>query len=301
MVIFASELTKTLAMRMRRTKTRILLLCAIVVVAMGLYGTAHAATLASKRFSVRNGLPTNAVHYITQDNHGYIWAGTSNGLIRYDGYNFLTFDPWNNKDGIQGEGSITDISNDSDNNLLYLFTPRRTMICLDLNNFEFSNYGTPEEMAKEYRSHVKTKNALWQFNKKGDVRRVTYNNGKFDIKIYSKENALLPDSNITTVKEDSKGNAWIVTQKGLVKVKPDGESTIVAKDKNTRAFCTYDDRIVYTFKEGTLVVADLNGKQIKVCNRLPRRQDRVVHRIYVRRHLLLPHKPHNIRLRHRKQ
>jgi len=230
---------------------------------MGLYGTAHAATLASKRFSVRNGLPTNAVHYITQDNHGYIWAGTSNGLIRYDGYNFLTFDPWNNKDGIQGEGSITDISNDPDNNLLYLFTPRRTMICLDLNNFEFSNYGTPEEMAKEYRSHVKTKNALWQFNKKGDVRRVTYNNGKFDIKIYSKENALLPDSNITTVKEDSKGNAWIVTQKGLVKVKPDGESTIVAKDKNTRAFCTYDDRIVYTLKEGTLVVADLNGKQIK--------------------------------------
>lgn len=42
-------------------------------------------------FSTVNGLSANLVNNLVQDDRGYIWLATSNGLQRYDGNNFLTF------------------------------------------------------------------------------------------------------------------------------------------------------------------------------------------------------------------
>lgn len=43
------------------------------------------------RFNQTNGLPHTHVTKITQDDQGLIWIGTWNGLIRYDGYHFVSF------------------------------------------------------------------------------------------------------------------------------------------------------------------------------------------------------------------
>lgn len=40
---------------------------------------------------VENGLPDSTVFSIQQDQHGFMWFGTTNGIARYDGQNFLTF------------------------------------------------------------------------------------------------------------------------------------------------------------------------------------------------------------------
>lgn len=45
------------------------------------------------RYSSLNGLSTNDVTDMKQDNNGYLWLATSNGICRYDGYNFLNFHP----------------------------------------------------------------------------------------------------------------------------------------------------------------------------------------------------------------
>ena len=42
-------------------------------------------------FSQKDGLPSDNVHSLIQDHLGYIWIGTSNGLTRYDGYDFYNF------------------------------------------------------------------------------------------------------------------------------------------------------------------------------------------------------------------
>lgn len=42
-------------------------------------------------YNIKNGLPDNSVNCITQDSNGYIWAGTSNGLARFDGLLFTVF------------------------------------------------------------------------------------------------------------------------------------------------------------------------------------------------------------------
>jgi len=43
------------------------------------------------RFSTRDGLSQNRVFDIVQDNHGFIWIATEDGLNRYDGYNFKIY------------------------------------------------------------------------------------------------------------------------------------------------------------------------------------------------------------------
>ncbi len=44
-----------------------------------------------KNFDSDMGLPQNFVYCLAQDNSGYLWIGTGEGLVRYDGLNFVTY------------------------------------------------------------------------------------------------------------------------------------------------------------------------------------------------------------------
>ena len=57
-------------------------------------GTAHAQTLQAilTHYSTDNGLSSNAISKIRQDDYGFLWIATWNGLNRFDGYNFYTYE-----------------------------------------------------------------------------------------------------------------------------------------------------------------------------------------------------------------
>jgi len=44
-----------------------------------------------EQLTIDQGLPGNSVRAILQDRHGFLWFGTQNGLVRYDGQEMLTF------------------------------------------------------------------------------------------------------------------------------------------------------------------------------------------------------------------
>ena len=44
-----------------------------------------------EHFTVADGLPENSVFSMLQDHFGYLWLGTQNGLVRYDGYNMKVY------------------------------------------------------------------------------------------------------------------------------------------------------------------------------------------------------------------
>ena len=44
-----------------------------------------------KRFSTRQGLPSNEVYHVIQDKNGFIWFSTNRGVCRFDGFTFKQF------------------------------------------------------------------------------------------------------------------------------------------------------------------------------------------------------------------
>ena len=70
-----------------------------------------------ENISIKDGLPENSITCILQDYLGYLWLGTQNGLVRYDGYTMKIFQPEeNDSTGIVGR-RITVIFEDRDKSL----------------------------------------------------------------------------------------------------------------------------------------------------------------------------------------
>ena len=48
-----------------------------------------------KNWNDENGLPQNSVHALVQTGDGYLWFGTEEGLVRFDGITFTEFNETN--------------------------------------------------------------------------------------------------------------------------------------------------------------------------------------------------------------
>ena len=46
-----------------------------------------------EHLTIADGLPENSVRCILQDHLGYMWFGTQNGLVKYDGYDMKVYQP----------------------------------------------------------------------------------------------------------------------------------------------------------------------------------------------------------------
>src|SRR5689334_4455616 len=80
--------TRTTHRRPVTTAARPLL---VAVLACILSSHAPGQELPIQSYSIREGLPSTSIKALLQDSRGYIWVGTSNGLARYDGYEFSVF------------------------------------------------------------------------------------------------------------------------------------------------------------------------------------------------------------------
>ncbi|KQC29572.1 hybrid sensor histidine kinase/response regulator transcription factor [Flagellimonas eckloniae] len=74
-----------------------------------------------ERFSNKEGFNQNTINTIEQDKYGFLWFGTPNGLIRYNGYEFETYTTQSNTNGKILSNSITYIHNDV-NGVLWIGT-----------------------------------------------------------------------------------------------------------------------------------------------------------------------------------
>src|SRR6516165_7683168 len=70
---------------------------AVIIFALVFLGTSFAESVSSGDFAVEtwqndNGLPQNSVTDVFQSKNGYIYAGTYNGIARFDGVRFVIYD-----------------------------------------------------------------------------------------------------------------------------------------------------------------------------------------------------------------
>jgi signal transduction histidine kinase/ligand-binding sensor domain-containing protein len=83
-------------MNQRRNCTGLALICAgLVLFVASRIGAATEGDYLTDVWTADEGLPNSSVTAIAQTPDGYLWVGTYNGLARFDGIRFVTFDPAN--------------------------------------------------------------------------------------------------------------------------------------------------------------------------------------------------------------
>ena len=70
---------------------RILTVCIFILMLLVKQVWAFEPTARFNHIKVGDGLPHHSVTAMVEDNHGLIWFGTVNGLVRFDGYRFINF------------------------------------------------------------------------------------------------------------------------------------------------------------------------------------------------------------------
>ena len=89
------------------------------------------------RFKSQDGLPDNRIRSIYQDNAGFLWIGTMNGLCKYDGYTFANYYKTPNSNSISGNWCLA-VCEDS---LQHIWIGTLDGLnCFDIQKETFTNY-----------------------------------------------------------------------------------------------------------------------------------------------------------------
>lgn len=175
------------------------------------------------RWNTDNGLPQNGVRQITQTPEGYLWFTTFDGLVRFDGVRFTTFNKSNTKGIINNR--FTGLYGDKDGTL-YATTMEDGILTV-IQNGVFSSF-TSDQVPGHYISRIeRDPNEELRFLVEDEDRttkswyRLT--DGKFEF--IEKQDSF----NANKIINGRNGNQWTVTTTGVTEQK-NGKSIFTPLD-----------------------------------------------------------------------
>ena len=184
---------------------------------LGLTATAQPVCHVLK-YDESDGVPSSHLTQLLQDNKGFMWFSTWNGLCRYDGYEFQTFKPQ------VGDGCNMKTDRIRNINLL----PQGLILCqvdedyymFDLSTYRFRNLTSQErQQAEEYRHKYRQSRSMqnrehfswtdahhtqWSLDGKG---RLTYQTSD-DLETEYPLN--IPFNRLSFAFPDNSGNLWVL-------------------------------------------------------------------------------------------
>ena len=122
--------------------------CFIVLLRPSIFAQ-QAREYSFKHFSVASGLAANTVSSVAQDEDGYIWIATTNGLQRYDGNGFISFKSRENDPTSIPSNHISVLYKDK-KNTLWLIGDNNKVGIFDTRKFLFKEVTAPVEKRKLY-------------------------------------------------------------------------------------------------------------------------------------------------------
>ncbi|NQZ08744.1 MAG: response regulator, partial [Algicola sp.] len=197
----------------------IILLHPLVVMASG--PSAH-----FERLSIENGLSQSAVLSILQDNQGYMWFATFDGLNRYDGYTFKVFRHNPQDIGTISNNNITSLYEDSKGRL-WVGTRGGGLNRFDAETQRFIHF--KHDVLKHHSlSHATilsifedSNKILWFGTAGGGLNRFDEPSNQFEHFKYSESDSdSLSNNNVWAILEDKSGMLWVGTEGGLNRFDP---------------------------------------------------------------------------------
>lgn len=229
------------------------------------------------RLSVSDGLPSNDVLCLVQDDRGFVWLGTGNGICRYDGSRIVKYTDITTKDGHHRIGGIAFLWLSKDHSKLMASTVTRQTITYDLRESKFTGY------------HFEPKGLVYVNRNKGIIRVAKIAGYEFNTDKFGHLYIIKPDGTRKTVwlvkdtsqsgsrtnkyqvARDSKGRFYIATYgNGLFVWDPKDDSInhvtsedprqLIATNLLTSIMVDRDDNIwVGNFLSGVSIIKRISG------------------------------------------
>lgn len=205
-----------------------------------------------KFVTLQDGLPSNAVSDIYQDQKGFMWFSTNNGLARYDGNQMKVY-LQNSAYASSSDRRVKRITEDKDFKYMWLYTASETFYCLDMTTGHLVDYlseakgwRAQERPLHFTQSKLQENGLFYMWGPKDGGLIVDYRDGNFKVKHLSAKEmeAILPklqdvkmaDKQLVQkwkvpngrVLTDNKGGKWIYNNTGILR-KVVGDSLITLR------------------------------------------------------------------------
>ena len=158
-----------------------------------------------------DGLPQNSVIAITQTRDGYLWLGTLNGLVRFDGIRFTVFDE-NNTAGLN-TGRIVLLFEDSQSNF-WIGTETAGVLLFKEGRVKSLDIGRGSREGRLMAACEDPSGAVWLYTADGQLCR--HRNGRVDVWSVGADRF----SNCRVIVAEKSGLLWIGTDWGLLAIGP---------------------------------------------------------------------------------
>ena len=183
-----------------------------------------------------DGLPQNGVLAVLQSRDGYLWFGTTSGLVRFDGVRFTVFDKANTE--AIGHNQISALFEDRDGSLwIGTFGGGLTR----LQNRRFTTYTTRDGLSHDVVKAIcqDREGGLWIATLAHGVNR--FKDGRFSV--YTTGSGL-PHDDVFSVAPSRDGGVWIGTSGGLAHFRDGQFTTYTTRDglPSNRVVSVYEDR-----------------------------------------------------------
>ena len=158
-----------------------------------------------KRWTIRDGMPSNSVSQVIQTPEGFVWIATQEGLVRFDGSRFKLFDPANTP--LLGIGDVRSLAVD-EAGVLWVGTHADGLLRYGPEGF--SRATAPSGTWSENRAHVPilallaTQSGLWVGT--GGLGLIQRRDGQ-----WLRHLDRLPAEKIVDMAPDGKGGVWLAT------------------------------------------------------------------------------------------
>ena len=191
----------------------------LVAVVTGTAQVAHSV----QTFTVRDGLPANAITSVKQDSRGLIWIATWNGLCCYDGNQFITFrgEPWGSDNALSSY-RIAAIEPDSEGHV-WVMTYDRSLYHFDTERCQFFNVGlaVQRKYGREFTPrhiYALPNGHTWISDEQGQTNLRISDKHPTDVdrmEVWGGKERPVAGSFIRKVETDRQGREWIITDRGM--------------------------------------------------------------------------------------
>jgi len=185
-----------------------------------------APSLGCDRLTIAEGLPNSNVRAVVQDKRGFIWLGTQDGLVRYDGLQMHVYRPSDNDPHSISSGYITALTLDATGKL-WIGTAEHGVNLYDPETDQFTRFSRGDGDAALSSEGITAivrdrKDRIWLAMSGGGLNRY-----EPDTKTFAKLVAKPLDVAITAIDVDAAGELWLGTAAdGVMRWNPDGGMTV---------------------------------------------------------------------------